>query len=190
MDKSEKTKEKILQQTIVLIKEYDGKTDKITIRKIAERSGVGIGLINHHFESKERLIENCVQKIINGVIYSFKPDVCNSDNSIEIVKCVAKQVMDFLMDNQQISRISIIGDLSNPKAADNTMGTVIGFAGCLSKGKPTEEDIRSAFMLTSILQESFLRKDLLKSSLGIDFYDKSERDSYIDSIIDKVIGGF
>lgn len=188
MEKSEKTKEKIIEQTISLIKENNGDINKITIRKIAEQSKVGIGLINHYFKSKDKLIENCVQRIINNVIYSFKPGVCKSSDRMEIIKCIAKQVMDFLMENQQISRISILGDLTNPKAVDNTMGTVLGFAGCISKGKPTEKDIRNAFMLTTILQESFLRKDILKTSLKIDFYDKSERDSYIDNVIDKVIG--
>lgn len=188
MEKSEKTREKIIEQTIELIKESDGDTEKVTIRKIAERSQISVGLVNHYFESKDILFEICVQHIIFGVISSFRPDVEKSGNRVEILQRVAKQVMDFLMDNQQISKISILGDLTHPKEMDNTMGTVLGFAGSVSDKKPSENDIKRAFMLTAILQESFLRKDILKLSLGVDFYDKSERDNYIDYIINRLMG--
>ncbi len=46
----------------------------------------------------------------------------------------AKQVMDFLMDNMQISKISILGDLKNPREKDNSMGTALGFAHCMAGG--------------------------------------------------------
>lgn len=188
LEKSELTKEKILEQTISLIKENDGDTNRITIRKIAERSEVGVGLINHYFESKEKLIECCVQRIINGVIFSFKPDVCESLTRVDRIKLIAKLVMDFLMSNQQISRISILGDMSNPKELDNTTRTVLGFARSGISEKPSDEDIHEAFIFTSILQESFLRRDLLKKSMNVDFYEKKERDLYIDRIIDTVYG--
>lgn len=181
------TKKRILEETITLIKENDGDTSRITIRKIAERAEVGVGLINHYFESKDILIENCVQRIINGVIISFKPDIGENIDRLNRLKLVAKQVMDFLMENPQISRISILGDLINPKETDNTMGTVFGFAGGVDK-KPSENDILDAFMLTAVLQESFLRRDILKKCMNVDFYDKSERDSYINKIIDKIFG--
>lgn len=188
LGKSELTKEKILEQAIALIEENDGDTNRITIRKIAERSEVSVGLINHYFESKEKLIESCVQKIISGVIYSFKPDVYENISYLDRIKLVAKQVMDFLMSNQQISRISILGDLSNPKEADNTMGTVFGFAGSSKKEKPYEKDILDAFMLTAVLQESFLRRNIIMKSMKVDFYEKHERDLYIDKIVNTVYG--
>ena len=40
-------KEKIISATMELIKEH-GDTSKITVRDIAARTGVGIGLINYH----------------------------------------------------------------------------------------------------------------------------------------------
>ena len=39
-------KDKIMDVTIDLIKEADGNVDKITIREIAKRAGIGVGLIN------------------------------------------------------------------------------------------------------------------------------------------------
>lgn len=183
--KSDISKENIIQQTICLIQESDGIIENITIRKIAERAQVGVGLINHYFNSKENLMEICVQTIISGVIGAFRPSVIESRDSKEITKSVAKQVIDFLMDNQQISKVSILGDLKHPKAIDNTMKTVLGFATHLSGGQITQEYKVNAFMITSALQEAFLRKDCLKDSLGIDFYDKEQRDLFIDHIIER-----
>lgn len=188
MRKSEQTKENIIDQATKLIQEGNGNTEEITIRRIADRCNVGIGLINHYFGSKDKLFEICVQRIISGVIHSFRPEPGKEMNPLEITKSVTKQVMDFLMGNQQISKLSILGDLKAPEAMDNTMKTVMGFAACISAGKPSWEDKQNAFLLTAILQESFLRKDVLNRSLGIDFHDKRERDAYIDKVIDKVMG--
>lgn len=188
LEKSEKTKEKIIAQATALIKEHNGDTEKVTVRRIAERCGVSAGLINHYFGSKDGLIERCVQRIIGGVIHSFRPGPCESESRAGILKHVAKQVADFLMDNPQISRISILGDLKQPREKDNTMGAVWGFAGCMPGRRPREEDILSAFLLTAVLQESFLRRDVLQANLGVDFYDKAQRDAYIDFVVDRLTG--
>jgi AcrR family transcriptional regulator len=183
--KSDISKENIIQQTICLIQESDGIIENITIRKIAERAHVGIGLINHYFDSKENLIEICVQTMISGVIGAFRPALSKSEDSLETTKSVVKQVIDFLMSNQQISKVSILGDLKQPKSMDNTMKTVLGFATRLSGGPIAQEHKVKAFMITAVLQEAFLRKDCLKDSLGIDFYDKEQRDLFIDDIIER-----
>nr|HML49486.1 TetR/AcrR family transcriptional regulator [Clostridia bacterium] len=98
MHKSKKTREKILEAALALLEEGGRDVESITIRGIAERAGVSVGLINHHFGSKEQLIEQCVQRIIGGVISAFTPTVPTED-PVEKLQCVAKQVMDFLMDN-------------------------------------------------------------------------------------------
>ncbi len=183
--KSDRTRENIIRQTICLIEEADGAIEDITMRKIAERAGVGVGLANHYFKSKESLIEICVQTIISEVIRSFRPEGCGSNNPIDITKYTAKQVMDFLMDHKQISKVSILGDLKKPMVMDNTMKTVGGFGRCLSGGEPTNSNLIDSFLITSVLQEAFLRKDVLKDSLGIDFYDKEERDGFIDYIVER-----
>jgi len=183
--KSEKTQENIIAKTIALIRETNGDTEDISIRKIAERAGIGIGLVNHYFHSKENLVEVCVQTIISDVIHAFAPESCESKDPIEITKCVARQVMDFLMDNSQVSRVSILGDCKQPKVADNTMKTVMGFAHCLSGGQITDKHKTNSYLITSVLQAAFLRKDILKDCLYVDFYDKAQRDSFINQLIER-----
>lgn len=187
MGNSEETKEIIIRETISLMKEMGGDVEQITIRKIADKSNVGIGLINHYFKSKDDLLEICVQKIITGVITSFKPEADVGNTQKSTICFVAQQVMDFLMDNQEISRLSILADLKKPKENDNTMGTVRGFAARMLCNNSSELNLENAFMLTAILQESFLRKDVLIQTIGIDFYSKTERDMYIERIINRFL---
>lgn len=45
-------KDKIIKVTIDMLNEV-GEPDKITIREIAKRAKVGVGLINYHFKQKK-----------------------------------------------------------------------------------------------------------------------------------------
>lgn len=190
MEKSELAKEKIIAVTIDLIQKANGETHKITTRNIAKEAGVGIGLINYHFESKNKLIEICVQRIISDVIKSFKPDVNDELSSIGRLKKVTKMVASFLIENPSVSKISILGDMNAPKAVDNTMKTVNGFLFSMEDYNiAKEEKMLLSFALTSILQAAFLRKDTMKESFGLDFKSKEEREIFIDFMIDRLFGG-
>ncbi|WP_455716204.1 TetR/AcrR family transcriptional regulator [Anaerosporobacter sp.] len=185
--KAEKTKENIIMQTIALIQEGKGDIESITIRKIAERAGASVGLINHYFGTKDALIEVCVDRSIHEVVHSFSLEQLKSDNPVDVTKITAKTVVDFLMDNIHVSNISILSDLKSPSVKNNTMSTVMGFVHCLSGGNITEKQKQQTFALTSMLQEAFLQRDILKEVIGIDFYDKEARDQYIDWMIDCIV---
>ncbi|MHB8129729.1 MAG: TetR/AcrR family transcriptional regulator [Mobilitalea sp.] len=187
MKKANYVKEKIIAVTTDLIQSSSGKIEEITTRMIAEQAGVGIGLINYHFVSKDQLIEICVQRIISNVIASFRPEVSSKLNPIERLKIVAKLVIDFLLANPAVSRISIVGDYNNPKILDNTMKTMVGFSNSLVNYSCSEADKKILlFDLTSILQAAFLRKDISKECFGLDFNKKEERDYFIDLNIEKL----
>jgi len=189
MDKSKRTKQAIVSATIALIGEENGDASQVTIRKIAARSEVSVGLIHHYFASKEVLIEFCVQQIISGVIRSFRPQIEDASNPLSRLKQTAKQVMDFLMDHREISRISILGDLAEPDLKDNTSGTIAGFASCVSEDAEPTDTFRLAFWLTSLMQVSFLRREVLRQSFGVDLNDKEQRDRYLDEMTTQLFGG-
>lgn len=44
---------------------------------------MSVGLINYHFKSKENLIKICVNKIIEGVVFNYSPDMSNDDNKTD-----------------------------------------------------------------------------------------------------------
>ena len=65
-------KEAIIQATIELINEKGDRLNEITVREICKKSGVGLGLVNYHFGNKEKLIEVCVERIVNGIVDWFQ----------------------------------------------------------------------------------------------------------------------
>lgn len=46
-------KEAIIQATMTLIEEKGEHLEEITVRDICKNAGVGLGLVNYHFGSKE-----------------------------------------------------------------------------------------------------------------------------------------
>ena len=53
MDKNAHIKNHIIEVTTKLIEKHNGSIKDITARMIAAKAGVGLGLINYHFGSKE-----------------------------------------------------------------------------------------------------------------------------------------
>jgi len=188
MKEAVEAKEKIMLAATQLMEESGGNPDTVTTRAIAEKAGVGIGLINYHFQTKENLIELCVQQIIGNVIYQFKPDGIEHLKGSELLSVVVKMVADFLTENPSVSRISILDDFKSPKSMDNTMKTVKGFCSSLIECDFSEQEKNLlAFTITSVLQAMFLRKEISKELFGFDFNNKSERDSFIDFLIKRII---
>lgn len=191
MLKADEAKKTIIEAATELLMRSSGDINEITTRMIAEKAGVGVGLINYHFQTKDSLIEICVQRIIHQVTGNFRPLLEPDLKGNERLKIVVKLVADFLMNNQAISRISILGDYSRPASHDNTMNTVDGFSKALVKeGKEIGGGQKSSlFALTSVLQAAFLRKDLTAELFGYDFNDKAERDLFIDLMVETLFAG-
>ena len=190
MKKSEEVKEKIIKTTISLITESDGYVENINTRTIAEKAQVGVGLINYHFQTKDNLIEICVERMIGKVIAAFAPT--NPERTpLGMLKYSAKLVFTFLIENQALSRISILSDYKNPDKADNTIKSAMGFNRILENIEISEnERFVLAFAFTSVIQSLLLRKDQSDELFGYDINIKEERDKVIDLLVDNIFGGF
>ncbi len=187
-------KEAIIQATTDLIQESNGDVNKITLRKIAERADVALGLINYHFGSKEQLIVLCVQRIINNVVMHFSPDkmdysVKDGFEDKERLADWAKQVYDFLFANHAIASISILGDMQNYHTKSNSFYTQKGFSMALQNEVDAEKKRLLAFMLTSSMQVAFLSGDSSKEILGYDLRNKCERDRFVESLVEMLFMG-
>ncbi|MBO4415530.1 MAG: TetR family transcriptional regulator [Lachnospiraceae bacterium] len=84
---AKETKERILKCTTELILERGGDISNVTIRTIAARAGIGVGLTNHYFSSKEQLIEECIESVFselfemlagNGIVTTAGIDKANN----------------------------------------------------------------------------------------------------------------
>ena len=190
MKKSKEVKEKIIGTTISLITESDGDVANINTRTIAEKANVGVGLVNYHFQTKENLIEICVERMIGEVIAEFAPVMAEGSPMAQL-KQRTKLVFDFLIDNPAVSKISILSDHKNPKNEDNTMKSTMGICRALCDfGIPENDRVILAFALVSVMQALFLRREQSEELFGYDLHIKERRDEVLDLIIDNLFGGF
>ena len=192
MKNTKNVKERIIKATTELIEESGGKTDSITARKIAERAGVALGLINYHFDSKDNLVNICTQRIINGIIMCFVPD----DEGIvvltekEQVAERSKKVLDFMFKYPAICSISVLEDMNNYRLRSNSVAVQKGFSLAISK-KSMDEDTKRllVFMLTSSIQTAFMSGEVSKEVLGYDLSVKAERDACAERMTELLFEG-
>lgn len=94
-------KEVILQATIALIKENGKNLETITVREICKKAGVGLGLVNYHFGNKDKLIELCVGRIINGIVENFQTirEKTAGFTPLEKLEYLGNMTLDFLFEN-------------------------------------------------------------------------------------------
>lgn len=194
MKDKEKVKEAIINAATELIKRSGGEVKNITARAIADKSGVALGLINYHFESKENLITVCVQRIINKVLMSFSPDKkdYNADDGLtdkQRLISFAQQTFDFLFDNYAILKISILSDFKDYKPLCNSVYTQMGFRFALRGNIPENKKQLIAFSLVSTMQTAFLSGENSKHITGYDLFEKSERDLFVSDTVSMLMEG-
>lgn len=192
MKNTKDVKERIIKATTELIEESDGNTDSITARKIAERSGVALGLINYHFGNKDNLIATCIQRVLNGIIMCFIPE----DEGVEVpsdrerVADRTKKVLDFMFKYPIVYNISVLSDFSSYKLKSNSVSTQKGISLAIDR-KSMDEDTKRllVFMLTASIQAAFLTGSISKEVLGYDLSVKEERDACADRMTEILFEG-
>ncbi|MFR1296056.1 MAG: TetR/AcrR family transcriptional regulator [Coprobacillus cateniformis] len=66
------TKNLIIDTTIALIQKTDGDPECITNRDISKEAGIAVSQINYHFQTKENLLNQCVQKMVGHMIQGLE----------------------------------------------------------------------------------------------------------------------
>lgn len=204
-DQQQEVKQRILQATIELIREVQD-FEKVSMRKIAERAGVAVSMVNYHFQTKENLINRAVQSYIGRVIAgSENPPAEEAAESgegsgadrvlhaVERMRRHLKQAANFIAAHPGISRVSILRDMQGGRSDDNTSQVEAMVMRQQSEIYPqragsTELKVQALVQVATV-QHLFLRAELNKEQLGLDFFDKEQRDALMDMVIDTVTGG-
>lgn len=182
-------KDRIIEVTTELIVKHNGDTKGITARVIAEKAGVGLGLINYHFGSKENLITTCVQRIISNVVARGVNVDKENGTSKERLIMSSTYVFNFLFENAAVSRISILGDFENYSANSNSVYTQRGFMTSMKNNISQEDKALLSFILTAAMQIAFLGSDAVKEILGYNLEVPKERAAYIEKVVNILFDG-
>lgn len=187
MPNSEDAKEKIMQATIELL----GKTDNpnsVTVRKIAERAGTGLGLINYYFTSRENLLYLAASKQMSSAADEFVKLTDSSDEPVESLRAMLKTLTDFALKNQMNNKIYAEYELLKGDFA--ACHYVLPLLKKIFGNTRTDTQLRLvALQIIAVAQVFSLRQDILFQFAGYNISNKSERDNLIDEIINSYVKG-
>ncbi len=186
-------RESIIQATMALIEEKGENIDTITVREICKRADVGLGLVNYYFENKDKLIDLCVEKIINGIVDKFAAirEQTKDCAPYEKLERLGNMTLTFLFDHHAVAKISILTDMRTPKENDNTHRTYLAFLPLVAACRPqwdTDKIKRATYCLITAMQQSFLRHEVILLSHGVDLQNAEERKAYHNKMIKDILG--
>lgn len=186
------SKEAIIQAAIELIEEAGENLDKITVREICRRAHVGLGLVNYHFGSKDNLIEQCVERMINGVVERFQNIRERTEwlTPFEKLEYLGNMTLDFLFEHYAVSRISVLSDMQTPKDNDNTSRTYAAYLPLVAACRPDLDESsvrRKTFYLITLMQQTFLRHESVSKMLEIDLTKKENRKAWHSQVLHDIL---
>ena len=179
-------KERILAATVALLNQVDD-PDRITIRQIAERAGVGIGLINYHFRNRDNLLNEAVMSIVGDVAASwydpaFHPEVDPETRLRNLLKESSRVVVQY----PKFGRISIQYDLLQGEMLTPTL--LLPLLREIFAAEKSETELRLiAFQVIIFTQVAFLRADRFRQFSGIDLFDEGQRNAALDLLLDNLL---
>lgn len=185
-------KETIIQATIKLIEEKGEHLEEITVREICKKAGVGLGLVNYHFGNKDKLIELCVERIINGIVEQFQHirEKTEGLTPFEKLEYLGNMTLDFLFAHYAVSKISILTDMQTPKGNDNTTRTYAAYLPLVAACRPDWNEAtvkRKTFCLITVMQQMFLRYETISKVLCIDLEKKENRQAWHSQILHDIL---
>lgn len=186
-------KEMIMQATIQMINECGDHVSDITVREICRRAGVGLGLVNYYFGSKDALIELCVERIVNGIVDAFQSMGNQTDGLTPYAKLeyLGNLTFDFLFDHYAVSKISVLSDMRSPNPDDNTHRTYRAYLPLVAACHPEWEEgllQRKTFCLVTCMQHAFIRHKAIGESMGVNLQNREDRRSFHAQLLREIIG--
>lgn len=181
-------RETIIQAATELIEESGEQISDITVREICKRANVGLGLVNYHFGNKDKLIELCVERVINGIVDNFQSIREKTDGltPFEKLEYLGNLTWTFMFEHYALSKISVLSDMASPKEDDNTRRTYRAYLPLVAACRPDwDEEMleRRTFCLIAVMQQAFLQYQVIRQMYGIDLTNLEERKEYHAKIL-------
>jgi AcrR family transcriptional regulator len=178
-------REKIINATIELLVEHND-TDRLTMRLIAEKAGVGLGLINYHFKTREALINDAIGEMM---FHAVKPHLSIPSSADGDPKAAIRAIfratsdigMRYSLGRFAVQYAMLQGNMEVPALIVPLVRQFFG------KRKDDLEIRLTAFSMVTTMQVAYIRSDAFRLYAGVDIQNEVQRNELIDRIIDQYL---
>lgn len=187
MDKKDQdARNRILTATKEILEETDN-IDQITVRQIAERANVGVGLINYHFKSKDNLLGTAVGSEMAKMAGGFlKAAGDPGADPVERLKTMLKELFQYGEKHKEFLKYTVTHSILNGDMQAQL--TMIPLLREIFAGQKDEINLRILAMQVLLpLQVTALNPREFHFYSGIDLFDEAQRNRFIDTLIDNLV---
>lgn len=192
MNQKETAKQRLINVTRELICKGK-KPGGITVAEITEAAGVGNGMVNYHFQSKDNLMKTAVREVMVEAKAKLHQKLKRYEKhpAKERLTFILKEVADFLADNPEISRIAILDNLAENNGQLHILSDIPEFNQSLDELMEgnTKTILIKNFLIAGVFNFVFLKTDIIKQQTGFDFYDKAQRSEGITGFVNEILAG-
>jgi AcrR family transcriptional regulator len=179
-------RERILSATVALLNEY-GDADKITVRQIAERAGVGIGSINYTFDSKDNLLNEAIWQIVGGIAARWYAPVQPDVPPLTRLRRLFKEGGQAAFRYRKLTAKGMLHVIAQGNMQVQTL--ILPLLREVVGERKSETELRLlAYQLVVSLQAALVNAEQLGAFLGVDMTVPATLDLLVDGLIDNLIG--
>ena len=98
--------------------------------------------------------------------------------------------LDFLFEHYAVSKISVLTDMQYPKENDNTYRTYAAYLPLVAACRPDLNEAalkRKTLYLITVMQQMFLRYEIISQTLGIDLRQKEKRKDFHTKVLHDIL---
>ncbi|MDF2615193.1 MAG: TetR-family transcriptional regulator [Clostridia bacterium] len=154
----------------------------VTVRDIAARAEVGIGLINYHFESKDKMLMEASGNAMKmaAAVWQDLADNEETDPKEGLFQMLT-QLSDMGSDYEYLIKMAARSELLEGEVS--TPLFILPYVKRITGLEDTEARL-AAFALIAAIQSAVLRTDVFEGYSGYNIQDKKERDKMIAKLIE------
>ncbi|HTX78619.1 MAG TPA: TetR/AcrR family transcriptional regulator [Longilinea sp.] len=179
-------RQKILNAACDMLRE-GMKPQAITVRRIAERAGVGIGLINYHFQSRDKLLNEAVTTLMGEQAELWlDPTSLTQADPLDNLHRLLKETSRIGIQFPAYTQVAVKYELEQGEV--NVPTLLLPLLHQIYGVQKSELEIRLiAFALVTALQVAMLRLGAFRRYTGINVLNDQQRDQCIDLLIENLI---
>lgn len=186
MGNESEARDRIIQATIELLKEVS-EVENVTVRIIAQRANVGVGLINYHFHSRDNLLSIAIGSLMAKMAIDLREEQSvNEDSPTDRIRKMLKTLYSFGEKHEKLIQFLLTHGIVN-----GDMDAALYLVPMLKEIFGSQKDeIQLRIIALQILlpiQVASISPSAFHHFTGIDLHNIKQRDNFIDTLVNNLL---